>query len=157
MHPRLREHGCLRLEVRLFSLLRLLVCSETLAEVRNEIWRKRRAGRLPGSGGHLLKEWWSSHDNWPYPTVSCLHAACSASEGRQRSVAGRHNGGGDRGLSKSDFLLERITFSFLLVCFFAHNPWSSLLRWAFRMGSNCRAQRIQQRSESVSSTIPVLR
>lgn len=46
------------------------LCSGTLEEVRNEILRKRQAGRLPGTKGHLLKDWWSKHKSWPYPTVS---------------------------------------------------------------------------------------
>jgi len=41
-------------------------------DIREEILRKRRAGKLPGDTTSLLKAWWQSHSKWPYPTVS-LH------------------------------------------------------------------------------------
>ncbi|XP_042376559.1 homeobox protein knotted-1-like 13 isoform X2 [Zingiber officinale] len=41
---------------------------EKLADIREEILRKRRAGRLPGGTTCLLKAWWQSHSKWPYPT-----------------------------------------------------------------------------------------
>lgn len=39
-------------------------------DIREEILRKRRAGKLPGDTTSLLKAWWQSHSKWPYPTVS---------------------------------------------------------------------------------------
>jgi hypothetical protein len=39
-----------------------------LVDVREEILRKRRAGKLPGDTTSLLKAWWQSHSKWPYPT-----------------------------------------------------------------------------------------
>ncbi|MCO5599316.1 hypothetical protein L7F22_053417 [Adiantum nelumboides] len=39
-----------------------------LKEVRDEILRKRRAGKLPDDTTHVLKDWWLSHSDWPYPT-----------------------------------------------------------------------------------------
>ncbi|XP_042382675.1 homeobox protein knotted-1-like 13 [Zingiber officinale] len=41
---------------------------EKLSDIREEILRKRRAGRLPGGTTCLLKAWWQSHSKWPYPT-----------------------------------------------------------------------------------------
>ncbi|OAY46959.1 hypothetical protein MANES_06G041200v8 [Manihot esculenta] len=41
---------------------------EKIADVREEILRKRRAGKLPGDTTSLLKAWWQSHSKWPYPT-----------------------------------------------------------------------------------------
>lgn len=43
---------------------------EKIADIREEILRKRRAGKLPGDTTSLLKAWWQSHSKWPYPTVS---------------------------------------------------------------------------------------
>ena len=40
-----------------------------LADVREEILRKRRAGKLPAITTSLLKHWWDAHSKWPYPTV----------------------------------------------------------------------------------------
>ena len=40
--------------------------------VREEILRKRRAGKLPPTTTHVLKTWWHSHIQWPYPTVRDL-------------------------------------------------------------------------------------
>lgn len=42
-------------------------------DVREEILRKRRAGKLPGDTTSLLKAWWQSHSKWPYPTVSVIY------------------------------------------------------------------------------------
>lgn len=39
-------------------------------DIREEILRKRRAGKLPGDTTSVLKAWWQSHSKWPYPTVS---------------------------------------------------------------------------------------
>ncbi|KAJ3695537.1 hypothetical protein LUZ60_000914 [Juncus effusus] len=39
-----------------------------IADIREEILRKRRAGKLPGDTASLLKSWWQSHSQWPYPT-----------------------------------------------------------------------------------------
>ncbi|KAI5065018.1 hypothetical protein GOP47_0019713 [Adiantum capillus-veneris] len=41
-----------------------------LKEVRDEILRKRRAGKLPEDTTHQLKDWWLSHSHWPYPTLN---------------------------------------------------------------------------------------
>ncbi|XP_019170672.1 PREDICTED: homeobox protein knotted-1-like LET12 [Ipomoea nil] len=41
---------------------------EKIADIREEIMRKRRAGKLPGDTTSLLKAWWQSHSKWPYPT-----------------------------------------------------------------------------------------
>ncbi|XP_074579345.1 homeobox protein knotted-1-like 13 [Curcuma longa] len=41
---------------------------EKLTDIREEILRKRRAGKLPGGTTCLLKAWWRSHSKWPYPT-----------------------------------------------------------------------------------------
>ncbi|CAN6448028.1 unnamed protein product [Victoria cruziana] len=41
---------------------------EKIADIREEILRKRRAGKLPGDTTSLLKAWWQSHSKWPYPT-----------------------------------------------------------------------------------------
>ncbi|XP_008807225.2 homeobox protein knotted-1-like 3 [Phoenix dactylifera] len=39
-----------------------------IEDVREEILRKRRAGKLPGDTTSLLKQWWQQHSKWPYPT-----------------------------------------------------------------------------------------
>ncbi|KAJ4955105.1 hypothetical protein NE237_011888 [Protea cynaroides] len=39
-----------------------------IEDVREEILRKRRAGKLPGDTTSLLKNWWIEHSKWPYPT-----------------------------------------------------------------------------------------
>eukprot|EP00252_Welwitschia_mirabilis_P010656 TRINITY_DN24054_c0_g1_i1.p1 TRINITY_DN24054_c0_g1~~TRINITY_DN24054_c0_g1_i1.p1 ORF type:complete len:321 (-),score=49.15 TRINITY_DN24054_c0_g1_i1:481-1443(-) len=39
-----------------------------LSDVREEILRKRRAGKLPGDTTSRLKAWWQAHSKWPYPT-----------------------------------------------------------------------------------------
>ncbi|KAK1374180.1 hypothetical protein POM88_030373 [Heracleum sosnowskyi] len=40
-----------------------------LEDVREEILRKRRAGKLPGDTTSVLKDWWQQHSKWPYPIV----------------------------------------------------------------------------------------
>lgn len=39
-----------------------------IEDVREEIMRKRRAGKLPGDTTSVLKNWWQQHSKWPYPT-----------------------------------------------------------------------------------------
>lgn len=39
-----------------------------IEDVREEILRKRRAGKLPGDTTSVLKDWWQNHAKWPYPT-----------------------------------------------------------------------------------------
>ncbi|XP_057434393.1 homeobox protein knotted-1-like 3 isoform X2 [Lotus japonicus] len=39
-----------------------------IVDIREEIMRKRRAGKLPGDTTSVLKAWWQSHSKWPYPT-----------------------------------------------------------------------------------------
>ncbi|ONK72867.1 uncharacterized protein A4U43_C04F24230 [Asparagus officinalis] len=39
-----------------------------IEDVREEILRKRRAGKLPGDTTSVLKQWWLQHSKWPYPT-----------------------------------------------------------------------------------------
>ncbi|KAG9135969.1 hypothetical protein Leryth_023737 [Lithospermum erythrorhizon] len=39
-----------------------------IEDVREEILRKRRAGKLPGDTTSVLKNWWMQHSKWPYPT-----------------------------------------------------------------------------------------
>lgn len=41
---------------------------EKLVDIREEILRKRRAGKLPGDTASILKAWWQAHSKWPYPT-----------------------------------------------------------------------------------------
>lgn len=41
---------------------------EKIVDIREEILRKRRAGKLPGDTTSHLKSWWQSHSKWPYPT-----------------------------------------------------------------------------------------
>ncbi|CAL9125159.1 unnamed protein product, partial [Musa acuminata var. zebrina] len=41
---------------------------EKIVDIREEILRKRRAGKLPGDSTSTLKAWWQSHSKWPYPT-----------------------------------------------------------------------------------------
>jgi homeobox protein Meis1 len=43
-----------------------------IEEVREEILRKRRAGKLPDGTTTVLKAWWNNHSKWPYPTVPIL-------------------------------------------------------------------------------------
>lgn len=40
---------------------------DNLAAIRDEIIRKRQAGKLPGDVT-ILKKWWNAHSKWPYPT-----------------------------------------------------------------------------------------
>ena len=42
---------------------------DKLVDIREEILRKRRAGKLPGDTASTLKAWWQAHSKWPYPTV----------------------------------------------------------------------------------------
>ncbi|KAF8412338.1 hypothetical protein HHK36_000300 [Tetracentron sinense] len=39
-----------------------------IEDVREEILRKRKAGKLPGDTTSVLKHWWQEHSKWPYPT-----------------------------------------------------------------------------------------
>ncbi|KAL4189484.1 hypothetical protein AMTRI_Chr08g207360 [Amborella trichopoda] len=39
-----------------------------LEKVRDEILRKRKAGKLPNDMTSVLKNWWQQHSRWPYPT-----------------------------------------------------------------------------------------
>ncbi|XP_042468112.1 homeobox protein knotted-1-like 13 [Zingiber officinale] len=41
---------------------------DKILDIREEILRKRRAGKLPGDSTSTLKAWWQSHSKWPYPT-----------------------------------------------------------------------------------------
>ncbi|KAL0906264.1 hypothetical protein M5K25_024742 [Dendrobium thyrsiflorum] len=41
---------------------------EKIVDIREEILRKRRAGKLPSDTTSTLKAWWQSHSKWPYPT-----------------------------------------------------------------------------------------
>eukprot|EP00271_Cylindrocystis_brebissonii_P017919 TRINITY_DN4877_c0_g1_i5.p1 TRINITY_DN4877_c0_g1~~TRINITY_DN4877_c0_g1_i5.p1 ORF type:complete len:202 (+),score=43.55 TRINITY_DN4877_c0_g1_i5:293-898(+) len=41
---------------------------DKICDVRDEIMRKRRAGKLPGDTTAVLKTWWNAHSKWPYPT-----------------------------------------------------------------------------------------
>uniref|UniRef100_M4EID9 Homeobox domain-containing protein n=1 Tax=Brassica campestris TaxID=3711 RepID=M4EID9_BRACM len=41
---------------------------EKIVDIREEILRKRRSGKLPGDTTSVLKAWWQSHSKWPYPT-----------------------------------------------------------------------------------------
>lgn len=41
-----------------------------IVDVREEILRKRRAGKLPEGTTTVLKAWWQAHSKWPYPTVT---------------------------------------------------------------------------------------
>lgn len=41
---------------------------DRIVDVREEILRKRRAGKLPGDTTSVLKSWWQTHSKWPYPT-----------------------------------------------------------------------------------------
>ncbi|KAH6824219.1 homeobox knotted-like protein [Perilla frutescens var. hirtella] len=38
-----------------------------IGEVREEILRKRKAGKLPNDTTTVLKNWWQQHSKWPYP------------------------------------------------------------------------------------------
>lgn len=52
---------------------------EKIVDIREEILRKRRAGKLPGDTTSLLKAWWQSHAKWPYPTVSRTNSCMAIS------------------------------------------------------------------------------
>lgn len=39
-----------------------------IEDVREEILRHRRAGKLPDDTTSVLKNWWQQHAKWPYPT-----------------------------------------------------------------------------------------
>ncbi|XP_047306978.1 homeobox protein knotted-1-like LET12 [Impatiens glandulifera] len=41
---------------------------DKIVDIREEILRKRRAGKLPCDTTSQLKSWWQSHSKWPYPT-----------------------------------------------------------------------------------------
>ncbi|KAL0407619.1 UNVERIFIED_CONTAM: Homeobox protein knotted-1-like 3 [Sesamum radiatum] len=41
---------------------------EKIVDIREEILRKRRAGKLPGDTRSVLNAWWQPHSEWPYPT-----------------------------------------------------------------------------------------
>lgn len=66
--------------IRTFAILSLIKLLNSLQgfksrieDVREEILRKRRAGKLPGDTTTILKQWWQQHSKWPYPTVSTLY------------------------------------------------------------------------------------
>ncbi|KAH7314842.1 hypothetical protein KP509_21G023400 [Ceratopteris richardii] len=63
IHKNLRQHVRQQLKQELkgdyFSRLK---------EVRDEIFRKRRAGKLPEDTTNSLRDWWLTHEGWPYPT-----------------------------------------------------------------------------------------
>ncbi|GMP58768.1 hypothetical protein CsSME_00022325 [Camellia sinensis var. sinensis] len=62
---------------------------EKIVDIREEILRKRRAGKLPGDTTSMLKAWWQSHSKWSYPTVKALmgkHEAPTNHEGRQGKI-----------------------------------------------------------------------
>ncbi|KAL7224489.1 hypothetical protein ACSBR1_025862 [Camellia fascicularis] len=40
-----------------------------IEDVRDQILRKRRAGKLPSDTTSVLKNWWQQHAKWPYSTV----------------------------------------------------------------------------------------
>ncbi|XP_057812319.1 homeobox protein HD1-like isoform X5 [Salvia miltiorrhiza] len=40
-----------------------------IQQVRDEISRKRRSGKLADDTTDILKNWWHHHSNWPYPTM----------------------------------------------------------------------------------------
>ncbi|VAH15069.1 unnamed protein product [Triticum turgidum subsp. durum] len=59
---------------------------EKLVDIREEILRKRRAGKLPGDTASTLKAWWQAHAKWPYPTVCDRHPAYTVEEDKARLV-----------------------------------------------------------------------
>ncbi|GMP72736.1 hypothetical protein CsSME_00030664 [Camellia sinensis var. sinensis] len=62
---------------------------EKIVDIREEIFCKRRAGKLPGDTTSMLKAWWQSHSKWPYPTVKALmgkHEAPTNHGGRQGKI-----------------------------------------------------------------------
>jgi hypothetical protein len=48
-----------------------------IEDVREEILRKRRAGKLPGDTTSILKQWWQQHSKWP-PHGECIVAVMHA-------------------------------------------------------------------------------
>jgi hypothetical protein len=61
---------CTRLIKSQFANIVLQGFKSRIEDVREEILRKRRAGKLPGDTTSVLKTWWQQHSKWPYPTVS---------------------------------------------------------------------------------------
>lgn len=59
----------LMLYSKLTSCLQTQGYKEKIVDIREEILRKRRAGKLPGDTTSVLKTWWQTHSKWPYPTV----------------------------------------------------------------------------------------
>ncbi|GKB99925.1 homeobox protein knotted-1-like LET12 isoform X1, partial [Tanacetum coccineum] len=59
---------------------------EKIVDIREEILRKRRAGKLPGDTTSLLKAWWQSHSKWPYPTSLSATALWDAKKLRHPSL-----------------------------------------------------------------------
>jgi len=57
----------------LFLIFIIQGYKEKIVDIREEILRKRRAGKLPGDTTSVLKAWWQSHSKWPYPTVSLIN------------------------------------------------------------------------------------
>ncbi|MCO5604351.1 hypothetical protein L7F22_058516 [Adiantum nelumboides] len=55
-----------------------------LKEVRDEILRKRRAGKLPDDTTDVLKDWWLSHSDWPLE-MAHLMAGCDQEEVKLRA------------------------------------------------------------------------
>ncbi|KAL7224483.1 hypothetical protein ACSBR1_025859 [Camellia fascicularis] len=53
----------------LFSMKKLSRKRSRIEDVRDQILRKRRAGKLPSDTTSVLKNWWQQHAKWPYPTV----------------------------------------------------------------------------------------
>ncbi|KAI7756118.1 hypothetical protein M8C21_004667 [Ambrosia artemisiifolia] len=60
---------------------------EKIVDIREEILRKRRAGKLPGDTTSVLKAWWQSHAKWPYPTANLSQYNCPPS--RVSSLLGK--------------------------------------------------------------------
>lgn len=60
-------------------------------DIREEILRKRRAGKLPGDTTSLLKGWWQTHSKWPYPTVSVATLSLSWLEFGKHGLLIRRN------------------------------------------------------------------
>ncbi|MCO5557730.1 hypothetical protein L7F22_011301 [Adiantum nelumboides] len=52
----------------ILSLFTLKGYKNRIADVREEILRKRRAGKLPSETTSVLKKWWNAPSKWPYPT-----------------------------------------------------------------------------------------
>uniref|UniRef100_M4DVE7 ELK domain-containing protein n=1 Tax=Brassica campestris TaxID=3711 RepID=M4DVE7_BRACM len=71
---------------------------EKIVDIREEILRKRRAGKLPGDTTSVLKAWWQSHSKWPYPTVTVAEESVSR---RKNKVYGVNLGAGLDGIRSS--------------------------------------------------------